>query len=261
MLPATKGRPPVSTSAALRKWKRYGAATAVALVALLLTTSSVPAVTAGKPVVIANGWSSSDVGTAAPLAASIGGHVLFTGKDSLGRQTAEALSELQPRLVIVLGGTKAVTATVEDQILDALPDIKIERLAGSNRIDTAAKAALYVAGDNGRSSSSSPTSTDYEALKQKLDRLETRIKTLESTGSQSSNTQQAKLNCLGNHYHTLQPNSFASAFDHSHTVPSHDHGGFWWSASTGEASWSYWTANDETSKAKFDFNATLLGCP
>ena len=104
------------------------------------------AATTYQPVVIANGWSPSDVGTAAPLAASLGGSVLYSNKDSLGSPTVGALEELKPSEIILVGGTAVLSQKIVDQLGRVVPDVPIERLAGRDRIDTAAKGALRALG-------------------------------------------------------------------------------------------------------------------
>ena len=104
------------------------------------------AATTYQPVVIANGWSPSDVGTAAPLAASLGGSVLYSNKDSLGSPTVGALEELKPSEIILVGGTAVLSQKIVDQLGRVVPDVPIERLAGQDRIDTAAKGALRALG-------------------------------------------------------------------------------------------------------------------
>ena len=95
---------------------------------------------------IANGWSPSDVGTAAPLAASLGGSVLYANTGSLGAPTVDALKELKPSEVILVGGTKVLTKAVETELGKVVPNVPVSRLAGKDRIDTAAKAALRALG-------------------------------------------------------------------------------------------------------------------
>ena len=241
----------------LEKWKRYGAATTILFVVLLVSASSAPAAVSSVPVVIANGWSASDVGTAAPLAARLSGRVLFTGKDALGNHSIEALKKLKPGTVIILGGTRAVTTAVEKQINDALAEAKIERLAGSNRIETAAQAALYAVPSNSSSLPSSPNATDYQSLEKKLDRLQARIAILEASGLWGNGTQQVKAECLRNHYHTRSYNG-GNFGEHTHRIPSHSHDGYGFLLpSTHAADWRF-EYFDQTSTAQFGYTT---GCP
>lgn len=120
---------------------------AAAIVVVALTATSATSAPPNNPVVIANGWSPSDVGTAAPLAGSIGGSVLYAERNgqSLGAPTVAALRQLRPSKVILVGGTNALGNAIVDEVREVtgLEAGKVERLAGSNRIDTAAKGALY----------------------------------------------------------------------------------------------------------------------
>lgn len=97
------------------------AAVAAAVVTALLLVGGIGPSIAGaattyQPVVIANGWSPSDVGTAAPLAASLGGSVLYANTHSLGDPTIDALEQLKPSQVILVGGTKALSEGVEGRL-------------------------------------------------------------------------------------------------------------------------------------------------
>ena len=100
-----------------------------------------PAVPAGRPVVIANGWSPPDVVVAAPLADSLGGSVLFAQKSALGDATAAALRRLRPSQVVIVGGTAALDASIESQIGSAAPGVAAQRLGGAARPDTAGRGA------------------------------------------------------------------------------------------------------------------------
>ena len=126
--------------------RQCAAALALTVSIVALWAPATQAAPAGRAAVIANGWSPSDVGTAAPLAASLGGSVLYSSKDTLGVETAAALRELSPSKVILVGGTAAISEGVEAELADLLPGVPVERLAGADRIDTAAQAALYTLG-------------------------------------------------------------------------------------------------------------------
>ena len=122
-------------------------AVAVGLVLVLaLSASSVSSATNYQPVVIANGWSPSDVGTAAPLAASLGGSVLYANADSLGSHTVDALERLKPSEVILVGGTAVLTADIVTELNEVVPNVPVTRLAGDDRIHTAALGALHALG-------------------------------------------------------------------------------------------------------------------
>lgn len=167
--PLTEGIHPVncSVNAVPPARRRVGASTVrklgAALTALVLlfavSASAVSAVSTSQPVVIANGWSPSDVGTAAPLAASLGGSVLYANTDSLGDPTVDALTKLKPSEIILVGGTKALTADIETELGQVVPNVPVTRLAGDDRIHTAALAALHAL------DSATSQSADTEAAK------------------------------------------------------------------------------------------------
>ena len=100
-----------------------------------------PEVPEGRPVVIANGWSPPDVGAAAPLADSLGGSVLFAQKNALGDATVDALRQLSPSRVVIVGGTAALSADIEAELESAVPGVPTQRLGGVDRTDTAARGA------------------------------------------------------------------------------------------------------------------------
>ena len=102
-----------------------------------------PAVPQNRPVILANGWSPSDVGTAAPLAARLGGSVLYAARNVLGSRAAAALEQFAPSQVILVGGTAALSGDIDTELSELLPDVPTQRFAGTDRIDTAARAALY----------------------------------------------------------------------------------------------------------------------
>ena len=93
--------------------------------------------------VVANGWSPPDVGVAAALAARTpGAAVAFTAAHELSAATAVLLDEYRPDRVVVIGGTSAVSESVQAAIAAAVPvDAAIERIAGMTRIDTAVASA------------------------------------------------------------------------------------------------------------------------
>lgn len=126
--------------------KKLLAALLAALLVVGVTASSASSAAENKPVVIANGWSPSDVGTAAPLAASLGGSVLYANTDSLGDPTVDALKKLKPPTVVLVGGTKVLSADIETELGQVVPTAAVDRLAGTDRIHTAALAALYTPG-------------------------------------------------------------------------------------------------------------------
>ena len=129
-----------------RSARRLMAALIAAVLILGASAGAVSSASAYRPVVVANGWSPSDVGTAAPLAASLGGSVLFASTDSLGDPTVDALKQLKPSEVVLVGGIKALSEEIEKELARVVPGVPVERLAGDDRIHTAALGALYTLG-------------------------------------------------------------------------------------------------------------------
>ena len=98
--------------------------------------------------VIANGWSSPDIGAAAALAAGSGrAAVLYTRVDELPEASTAVLRDYQVARVIVVGGTAAIDQDVAEEIA-AATDVgaSMTRLNGADRVDTAALAARQVLG-------------------------------------------------------------------------------------------------------------------
>ena len=93
--------------------------------------------------VVALASSLSDVGTASSLvAAGEGDAVLFAeSTDSLGSAASTAAARWQPERVLIVGGTQAVSDNVEDELRRLSAGVRVIRLAGDDRIHTAALAA------------------------------------------------------------------------------------------------------------------------
>ena len=97
--------------------------------------------------VVANGWSPSDVGVAAVLAARTDNAVtLYTGADVLPEATAALLGDARPAEVLIVGGTQAVSRDVRTQIRQASDGTRTVRITGTDRAATAAAAARRVLG-------------------------------------------------------------------------------------------------------------------
>ena len=108
----------------------------------------VPARAGRVTLVIANGWSSPDIGAAAALAAGSGrAAVLYTRVDELPEASTAVLRDYQVARVIVVGGTAAIDQDVAEEIA-AATDVgaSMTRLNGADRVDTAALAARQVLG-------------------------------------------------------------------------------------------------------------------
>lgn len=53
-----------------------------------------------------------------------------------------ALQRLRPTRVVLMGGTAALSAGVADEVRSVVSGVDLLRLSGTDRVDTAARAAL-----------------------------------------------------------------------------------------------------------------------
>lgn len=95
-------------------------------------------------VYIASGLGFADALSGGPAAAKQGAPMLLTATSSLPSATRAELGRLQPTQVTILGGTGAVSTSVQDQIHAAAPGASITRYSGANRYATAAAVAKAV---------------------------------------------------------------------------------------------------------------------
>jgi putative cell wall-binding protein len=95
-------------------------------------------------VVLASGENFPDGLASASLAGSLGAPLLLTPTASLAAETASALSTMHVHTIYIAGGTAAVSAAVETQLTGL--GYTVNRVAGANRYDTAAKVAAASAG-------------------------------------------------------------------------------------------------------------------
>lgn len=100
----------------------------------------------GGTVFVASGESFADALVAGPLVGNAQAAVplLLTPKQGLDAAVSGWLTRHQPARAVIMGGTAAVSAQVEAQI-EAAGVRTVERIAGSDRFDTAAKAAAWAA--------------------------------------------------------------------------------------------------------------------
>ena len=102
----------------------------------------------GVPVVyVATGTSYPDALAGGPAARVGNGPLLLTASSSLPSATAAELTRLKPGRIVVLGGTRAVSAAVETALRGYTAG-RVTRLAGSDRYATAAavSASVFAAG-------------------------------------------------------------------------------------------------------------------
>lgn len=98
----------------------------------------------GAQQVVLVGSASFADGLAAAGLSGIRGPVLPTRPDFL-HPTAHAFDELRPERAILLGGEAAISADVERELRERDDVEQVERIAGANRVDTAARVAEAMA--------------------------------------------------------------------------------------------------------------------
>ncbi len=111
---------------------RYDTAVAISKKAF---TGTAPAV------VMASGEDYPDALTGSALAGAANGALLLTGKASLPDIIKTELKRLNPTQIYIMGSTAAISGTVETAIKAALPAATVTRIEGSDRYETARKAA------------------------------------------------------------------------------------------------------------------------
>ena len=94
--------------------------------------------TGADTVIIARADSFPDALAGAPLAYMVQAPILLTFPEQLSAEVYQTIAELAPHSIIILGGTGAVSITVEDQLWNLA---HVTRIAGPNRYATAAAVA------------------------------------------------------------------------------------------------------------------------
>ncbi|MBU3188417.1 cell wall-binding repeat-containing protein [Clostridium bowmanii] len=89
--------------------------------------------------VIATGQNFPDAIVVSPLAMKYNAPILLTEKNTLNEDTKKELLRLGTQSVFIVGGQGVITATVESQLKSL--NIKVTRLAGKDRYETAVKVA------------------------------------------------------------------------------------------------------------------------
>lgn len=114
---------------------RYATAAAVAE---LLAPDGVVVIRSGP------GLTSPDAAAAGVLAAAGAGAVLLVERDAVPRATREALRQIAPRSVTVVGGEASVSARAADELAE-VAEVGVDRIAGATRYDTSALVARRAA--------------------------------------------------------------------------------------------------------------------
>ena len=92
-----------------------------------------------KTVILASGMTYADALVGVPLASKLNAPILLAAKDSLPRETTNALEKLGAKIVIILGGKGAVSEQVEITLKNQ--GITTERYEGGTRFGTATAIA------------------------------------------------------------------------------------------------------------------------
>ncbi|MEA3511657.1 MAG: cell wall-binding repeat-containing protein [Actinomycetota bacterium] len=87
---------------------------------------------------VATGLNFPDALAAGPVAAADGAPILLVRTATVPSETIAELDRLAPASIVILGGSGAVSADVENALKSRYPASTISRIAGSNRYETAA---------------------------------------------------------------------------------------------------------------------------
>lgn len=93
-------------------------------------------------VVLATGENYPDALCAAPLARQLDAPILLTEKSQLNTDTEQEITRLGAKKVFIIGGAGVISDSVRSAL--EAKDIKVERLWGNDRYDTAIKVAEYM---------------------------------------------------------------------------------------------------------------------
>ncbi|AET70662.1 cell wall-binding protein [Desulfosporosinus orientis DSM 765] len=96
-------------------------------------------------VILARDDQFSDSLAAAPLSKKLDAPILMTGSSSLDSRTLAGLRELGARNVYIVGGTVAISQSIEDSLSK---DFNVTRIAGAQGYDTAALISAQVGSDS-----------------------------------------------------------------------------------------------------------------
>ncbi|MDY0340579.1 MAG: cell wall-binding repeat-containing protein [Coriobacteriia bacterium] len=113
---------------------RYGTAVAVSEQTFPLGADTV---------VLATGKSWADVLCASALSGAVNGPLLLTAPDAVPAEVAAEIERLGARYIYIVGGTKAVSGAVEDELYDLVGGY-VFRLAGADRYATSRAVAARV---------------------------------------------------------------------------------------------------------------------
>lgn len=89
------------------------------------------------PVVIASGENFPDTLSISSIASSKGYPILLVSQDYMSQGVKDFITNDQPTQIYMVGGTGAISETIQSQIQALVPNCPITRLAGQDRFDTA----------------------------------------------------------------------------------------------------------------------------
>lgn len=93
---------------------------------------------------LARGDNPVDALAAAPVAGRLDAPVLLTPPHHLTEAARDGLADAAPDVVVLAGGTAALSEAVRAQVEAVLPDAAVRRVDGSDRYDTAARIAALI---------------------------------------------------------------------------------------------------------------------
>ncbi len=94
-------------------------------------------------VIVASGESYPDALAASGLAGALGAPIVLATSTGLPKATLDVLTEISPSEVILVGGRSTLSGNLETAISQALPNVEIDRIAGSDRQETAEEIYRY----------------------------------------------------------------------------------------------------------------------
>ncbi|PWV46422.1 putative sugar-binding protein, partial [Finegoldia magna] len=98
-----------------------------------------------KEIILVNGFNNIDALTAGSLASKLNIPVLLTENGQLNETTKKAIKDWGIEKVTIIGGKTQVSETIEETLQNS--GLKVERLAGRTRVDTALEVAKAVNSD------------------------------------------------------------------------------------------------------------------
>ncbi len=102
----------------------------------------------GGCAILASGTNFPDALAANSLAGAKNAPILLTEPGSLTKEASSRLSALAPKTLYIVGGTSAVSQSVEQRVKQILPNCDVIRVAGKTRYETSISVAAAVRGSS-----------------------------------------------------------------------------------------------------------------